>query len=198
MVTNWTTSRLVILAAGLFCLGSFSLLPILLLESLDDRTGVGAGMHSSHVSVHSLLDIAHRLGTNQEQPQQQQHTAATSAAVSPATPATTPSSTTASSETAATVIKKRPIPSLHELEPDIGFEKKPVARGVAGLPLEQTPAMQGAVRAHIDCPELSVDSLAYWNNPLGNRDEGFQSPFRVPDEVAAERYISFSPDRGGT
>jgi hypothetical protein len=198
IVTNWNKSRLVILAAGIFCLGSMSLLPILLLESLDDGTGVGAasgvgGIHStSHVSVQSLLDIAQSLR------RQKGATAATHGAT---TSIAGGSSTDTKDEN-----KSKPVSSLHDLYPDMHYQQKPVARGVSGRPREQTPAVSGAAsRAHVECPELSVDSLAYWNDPVGDSDVGFQSPFRVdnrplnPDDGAAnnEHYISFSPDRGG-
>lgn len=63
-----------------------------------------------------------------------------------------------------------------------------LGRGIAGLPMSQTPALD------ITC-DVDVDSLAYWNDPVGLRDEEFQSPFSVEDEDV--KYISFSPDRGG-
>jgi hypothetical protein len=66
----------------------------------------------------------------------------------------------------------------------------PVARGVAGRKMAQTPAVIGAKRAHVEC-DVNVDSLAYWNDPIGTRDQEFVSPF------ASEGYISFAPDRGG-
>lgn len=49
---------------------------------------------------------------------------------------------------------------------------------MAGRPLDQTPAIKGASRAHIEC-DVNVDSLAYWNDPQGTRDQSFQSPFAV-------------------
>lgn len=63
----------------------------------------------------------------------------------------------------------------------------PVARGVAGRPADETPALNGASRAHIEC-DINVDSLAYWNNP-GFRDVNFKSPFAV--EVCANRWNCF-------
>jgi hypothetical protein len=53
-----------------------------------------------------------------------------------------------------------------------------VARGVAGRPANETPALDGASRAHIEC-DINVDSLAYWNDPQGTRDLSFKSPFAV-------------------
>lgn len=84
---------------------------------------------------------------------------------------------------------------LHELDTNLDAHSQdmPVARGVAGSPLEETPALVGAVRAHIDC-DINVDSLAYWNDPIGTRDQNFVSPFDVMSET---KYISFAPDRGG-
>lgn len=76
------------------------------------------------------------------------------------------------------------------------FTSKPVARGLAGRPLSETPAVKGARRAHISDCEINVDSLAYWNDPVGTYDLNFQSPFAKHSEEE-EQYITFSPDRGG-
>jgi hypothetical protein len=67
---------------------------------------------------------------------------------------------------------------IKDLRPDDGFREKPVARLLAGRELSQTPAVVGAKRAHIEC-DVNVDSLAYWNDPRGERDENFKSPFSV-------------------
>eukprot|EP00980_Cylindrotheca_fusiformis_P028685 scaffold22635_cov134-Cylindrotheca_fusiformis.AAC.13 len=94
-----------------------------------------------------------------------------------------------------------PNPDIHEkkaillsdLQGDEGFRDKPVARGVAGRPMSETPALEGARRAHIEC-EVNVDSLAYWNDPTGTRDQNFDSPFDTKDK---EKFMTFSVDRGG-
>ena len=64
------------------------------------------------------------------------------------------------------------------LESDVGFQDKPLSRGVAGRPLGETPSLIGAKRGHIQC-DVNVDSLAYWNSPQGARDAEFRSPFAV-------------------
>ena len=87
-----------------------------------------------------------------------------------------------------------PTITLADLDTDEGFVDKPVARGLAGRPLSETPAVQGAKRGHIEC-DVNVDSLAYWNQPQGDRDRSFQSPFRTTSTET--KYISFAPDRGG-
>jgi hypothetical protein len=215
IVTGWTSSskpRLVILAAGIFCLGSMSLLPILLLESLDAGNGSGnGGMSSSHVSVQSLLDIAQGLrrqkGATAATPGATTSTSGTVTAPVAKSGGTITRSTTEAeaedSENSNSKLPNKPVSSLHELEPDMHYQKKPVARGVAGRPREETPSVLGAAsRAHITCPELSVDSLAYWNDPVGVLDVGFQSPYKVdnrptPEKPNNEHYMSFSPDRGG-
>jgi len=51
-----------------------------------------------------------------------------------------------------------------------------LARGISGLEISKTPALVGAKRAHIQC-DVDVDALAYWNDPQGNRDVAFKSPF---------------------
>ena len=67
--------------------------------------------------------------------------------------------------------------SLSQLHPDEGFKEKSIVRGIAGRPSSETPALVGAQRAHIDC-DINVDSLAYWNDPQGQRDRDFVSPFQ--------------------
>lgn len=81
--------------------------------------------------------------------------------------------------------------SLTDLTPDPPqWDRKPVARGIAGRPLSQTPHVAAARRAHLNCGEdLTMDSLAYWN--VGG--EILKSPFAVP----TQKYVTFSPDRGG-
>jgi GDP-fucose protein O-fucosyltransferase len=99
----------------------------------------------------------------------------------------------------------RSIPILTLSDLNTSFENQirqfPVARGVSGRPLAQTPALQNAQRAHIEC-DVPVDSLAYWNDPIGTRDMEQQSPFSVYSHSSnskppREMYISFAPDRGG-
>ena len=84
--------------------------------------------------------------------------------------------------------KKKPaqqhVPTAEELK---------LARGVSGLPFDQTPALVGAKRGHIECPEENVDDLAYWNNPQGIRDQEFATYFKDPPG----RYLTFEPDPGG-
>ena len=60
--------------------------------------------------------------------------------------------------------------------------------------MSQTPALIGAKRGHITC-DADVDQLAYWNEPQGQQDIEFQSPFIKPAEKT--KYITFEPDRGG-
>jgi hypothetical protein len=68
--------------------------------------------------------------------------------------------------------------ALPDLESDEGFRDKAVSRGVAGSAMSETPALEGARRDQITC-DVNIDSLAYWNNPQGKRDQEFRSPFAV-------------------
>lgn len=72
----------------------------------------------------------------------------------------------------------------------------PLARGVAGLPMSQTPALVGAKHGTIQCDSENYDDLAYWNDPQGEPDIAFVSPFASSD-TSETRYITFEPDRGG-
>ncbi|KAL7443230.1 hypothetical protein ACHAXM_008859 [Skeletonema potamos] len=71
-----------------------------------------------------------------------------------------------------------------------------LARGVSGLPMSQTPALIGAKHGSIQCDNDNYDDLAYWNDPQGDLDVGFVSPF-APSDTSEKRYITFEPDRGG-
>lgn len=87
---------------------------------------------------------------------------------------------------------------MHNSDDKDNWASKPVARGLAGRPLSETPAVLGAQRAHIKGCEINVDSLAYWNDPVGTRDMNFISPFakrRSDDEH--EQFITFTSDHGG-
>jgi hypothetical protein len=68
-----------------------------------------------------------------------------------------------------------------------------LARGVAGLPMAETPALVGASRGTIEC-DVNVDFMAYWNNPQGNRDRDSVSPFKGEDNQM--HYITFWQDAG--
>ena len=73
--------------------------------------------------------------------------------------------------------------------------RSPLARGVSGLPLSQTPALVGGKRGHIECDE-DVDFLAYWNDPQGTRDREFVSPFAADKTDGEPKYLTFQPDSG--
>jgi hypothetical protein len=82
--------------------------------------------------------------------------------------------------------------SLDVLQQDVGWrETHPLARGIAGRPMNMTPGLIGAQRARIEC-DINVDSVAYWNDPVGDADRNFVSPFAV-----SEKFLAFSPDFGG-
>ena len=82
-------------------------------------------------------------------------------------------------------------------------EPLPLSRGVSGLPIEQTPALVGAKHGTITCPDgTTMDRLAYWNEPQGELDVSFVSPFAPTQSSSSEskkerRYVTFEPDRGG-
>jgi hypothetical protein len=89
-----------------------------------------------------------------------------------------------------------------------------LGRGVAGLPIEQTHALLGAMRASLECPITDKDSntsntttvynntamtnsnnkMVYWNQPQGLRDREFLTPFR---HRSKETFLTFEPDPGG-
>mmetsp|Transcript_3422 Transcript_3422/g.7374 ORF Transcript_3422/g.7374 Transcript_3422/m.7374 type:complete len:1165 (-) Transcript_3422:1622-5116(-) len=84
--------------------------------------------------------------------------------------------------------------TMSEMSSDEIFYKRPLKRGLAGRSEEETPALIGASRGTIKC-DVNVDSMAYWNDPQGVKDQEFITPF-LPNS-GDEKYISFSTDRGG-
>jgi hypothetical protein len=69
-----------------------------------------------------------------------------------------------------------------------------LGRGLAGLPLAQTPALLGAKRGTFVCDaDVDVEKMAYWNQPQGLRDREFQTSFRASEE----KFLTFEPDCGG-
>lgn len=85
--------------------------------------------------------------------------------------------------------------SPEKRRPEEPWHDRTVARGPNALPMAETPALVGAKRGHIQCDE-NVDALAYWNDPQGDRDRSFRSPF-APPAASPTKYLTFEPDRGG-
>jgi hypothetical protein len=72
------------------------------------------------------------------------------------------------------------------------IKKQKLARGVSGLPASKTPALIGARPGHVSC-DANVDDIVYWNDPQGDLDENFVSPFAT----GPDHYLTFEPDQGG-
>jgi hypothetical protein len=195
------------------CLGSISLLPILILETMHHHSNNSPFFKGAPVSVDRLVNMAkhlqqgHLLPVNsdksllrQKQTEDQQRISFKEVAVVEKHGAEKRNDQPKAHDNKSNTIhaskdkiEKRIPTSLTELQQDINWStSQPLSRGVAGRPISQTPALQGAKRASIAC-DINVDSLAYWNDPQGDRDQQFTSPFKAPEE----RYITFSPDRGG-
>jgi len=96
------------------------------------------------------------------------------------------------------------------------------ARGFSGLPYARTPALEGARRGAITCPDTDPrvgrvlsSMLAFWNEPRGTRDRDAGTPATgphpfvppplaeaalppwLPGRVPRRRYLTFEPDTGG-
>jgi hypothetical protein len=84
------------------------------------------------------------------------------------------------------VVTLKPDIKLSDLQTDEQFHGKALARGLTGRPMSDTPALEGASRAHIEC-DVNVDSLAYWNDPQGEIDRDFTSPFRAQVRICMPR-----------
>ena len=97
------------------------------------------------------------------------------------------------------------------------------ARGFSGLPAALAPALEGARRGTIACPDTDPrvgrvlsSALAFWNDPRGTRDreagrrgvrerhafvppplDAAALPPWTPGRVPRRRYLTFEPDTGG-
>jgi len=186
--------------AAICCLICFSVIPIWILESMQDPEHHPRAVHG----VHNLMNAASAI---REKAQAFRHTPQHVPPVK--TKPTDPHPSIENDEkkntsTATATQKTKKVPSIAEQQakpqykvadlpsdpPE--FRNKAVARGVAGRPIEETPAVEGATRGHVEC-DVNIDSLAYWNDPPGKRDLEFKSPFASSEE----RYITFTPDFGG-
>jgi len=217
-------NRVTVLAAAAFCFVSFSLLPILVLEHLSrsyysQQKKGASNAGGSTVSVHNLMGVAKEVHKSPILPilqaRNSSHVRTGSGRIPPAGdqadhpdhpdhPEQQRALPPDEEKKKSTLDRDVPKISLSDLKGDEGWrESHPLARGVAGRSMEETPALKGAQRAHIEC-EVNVDSLAYWNDPQGDRDRDFVSPFDYrkgsgggDDDDTKEKYISFTPDRGG-
>ena len=74
-----------------------------------------------------------------------------------------------------------------------GGQPNNLARGVSGRPMADTPALISAQRGKIQC-DTDVNSMAYWNEPQGDRDSTFTTPFADTDS-SKPKYLVFTPDK---
>ena len=65
------------------------------------------------------------------------------------------------------------------------------------LPANKTPCLNGSSKGHINC-DVDVDFLAYWNDPQGDFDRNYLSPFATKEQNNKDKtyYITFEPDKG--
>jgi len=187
IVAGLTTNKCILLMVGVGCFACFSFVPILLLE----HHLPGPVVEMEHAVEDNLLKAENKIKGALSAQQDKTNGKITSNTAAEKQPHEIVH------DGHRTTKDGRILPALtvDDLDTtlDAHAQDMPVARGVAGAPLTETPALQGAARAHIDC-DVNVDTLAYWNDPIGTRDQNFVSPF---DAHADNKYISFAPDRGG-
>jgi hypothetical protein len=225
--THLPKNQVIIWGTAICCLASLSILPIVLLESsflspesINDASHV---KQTTRASVHHLMDMARKMRqhplefllrkNNQQNAEQQppppppvvvveqQNQPRNNMKPQPEPPALTLND-----------LKSAVLGTTHGGDDTDWYQqhKDNVARGVAGrLPLDKTPAVIGSQRAHIENCPISVDSLAYWNDPVGTSDRAFVTPFFASSSLSAvkmtteekgqqrRKYITFAPDRGG-
>jgi hypothetical protein len=167
---------MLILIAG-FSLSMTIILPMTLLEL---STANGSTPNGSHISIHNLISNSKEVRESRENPTLK------------------PTSSPISKPTLSPTAKPTASPIAKPTRTTSSKRNRTLARGVAGLPMSQTPALDGAKWGHIEC-DVDVDEYAYWNDPQGERDQNFESPFAqtADDELNNKRYLTFEPDPGG-
>jgi len=176
-IPNLSKAKKMLLLIAALALSMMVILPMTLLEL---STTDGSSINNSHHSIHNIISKPKESFDN---PSYENPTAADPTARPTAKP------------TAGSTVKPTVRPTVSPIA--IPTKNRILARGVAGLPISQTPALEGAKWGHIEC-DVNVDDYAYWNDPQGNRDQNFESPFaKLADNEHKQRYLTFEPDPGG-
>lgn len=200
---NWTRAKLCLMFTGIFVMVCMALSPMLVLEKLEEDlrrevVGLPALLHKSKDMISSST------GENTSQESKKQRLGVKRNVTSDVKKEEPPvferndvirQKKTVKKKTDVDGKEKRkevPQQKLKKQPYEPTDEELSLARGVSGLPFEDTPALIGAKRGHIEC-DVNVDDLAYWNNPQGMRDQEFVTHFKEP----TDRYLSFEPDPGG-
>jgi hypothetical protein len=172
MMPNLSNTKKMLLLIAVLALSMTVILPMILLEL---STTNGSTMNNSHISIHKVISS---FGNP---------TAANPTARPTAKSTGRPTAKPTASSTVKPTVSPITSPTKNRI----------LARGVAGLPMSQTPALEGAKWGHIEC-DVNVDDYAYWNDPQGKRDQNFESPFaKLADDEHKQRYLTFEPDPGG-
>lgn len=187
-MSNLSKTKQMLLLIAVLALSMTIIVPMALLE----LSSTSLSTHGNkHVSIHDLFSTSKVVLENRESPTAKPTAKPTN---KPKAKPTKPKPTEAkpTGTTKAKPTRNRPANPI--ISPT---KNRTLARGVAGLPMSQTPALEGAKWGHIEC-DVDVDDYAYWNDPQGERDQHFQSPFAsVADGDLKPRYLTFEPDPGG-
>jgi hypothetical protein len=215
---NSGTSRLLVIASGLFCVGAFTLFPILVLESSSrDQNAKQDIVNRASVdhAVRSATTGGRTAPKNERPPQQRPDVSSSSSAAvvnadgvvgggegaAVAQQVVVDTTTTSGgggsggvSKTATRTTKDGrvlPVLTLADLVADDnehGSNASVLLGRGVAAVTNPSPWLQPARRGHVENCNINVDSLAYWN--IGETPP-VDNPFH------SEGYISFAPDRGG-
>ncbi len=181
MMSSLSKTKAVLVLIAVVSLSMTVILPMILLEL---STGNENTPKNPHVSIHDLFHPKPGLQTLKKPTT---NSASSPTAKSIPKPASKNTMKPTMKPTTKTPMKPPLDPPKHQI----------LARGVAGLPMKDTPALEGAKWGHVEC-DANVDDFVYWNDPQGKRDQDFQSPFGGQSEPGQKRrYLTFEPDPGG-
>jgi hypothetical protein len=183
MVTKWTRTKIILLVIGILVFGMTFLIPIMLLEQTVSQEPSSPNS-KNHVSLHSLFDKSKKLEKVIQKKGFSVFKHATES-LKMGGHFGVPEDELANSD---------PFDMSENSDSHPEKIEATLARGAAGLPMSETPALVGARPGHIEC-DVNVDDMAYWNDPQGTRDQEFQSPFA--NSSPETKYITFEADPGG-
>lgn len=171
-----------VIASGVFCIGTFTLFPLLILQSYSTHSTKPVSVVDHAIRGQRNVDV-NKDGVVVPPKKEEPKPTADDPAATAATPKDEEDAPTTRTTKDGRIL---PIIQVKDLETDEQIDRNTIGRGVAAAP-SLSQYLDDAERAHIEC-DINVDSLAYWN--IGETQPKV-NPFH------SEGYITFAPDRGG-
>ncbi len=180
-MSKLSQTEIILLIIAVLLVSTMVFLPVILLEISSSN---GSKSNGAHISIHDLMHPKKIMEIRKNLAAQQN-------VIATAKPTSRPTESPTAKPIAKPIAKSSTDQVISSAKHNV------LARGVAGLPMSKTPALEGAKWGHVEC-DVDVDDYVYWNDPQGERDQNFQSPYGGQDDTEGKRrYLTFEPDPGG-